>query len=95
MLGAIEFIDIFQKDYNIDTLVVGGVSYFGRNVRMCLTSQGSSTWGGTYPTGLYVAGAEILSLMKPMYGVQLFIAQDGLGLRVNFGGWKSWVVLKP
>ena len=75
--------------------MVGGVSYSGKNVRMCLTDRGSSTWDGTFPTDLNPDGAEVLTLANPMYGLQLFIAQNGLGLRVNFGGWKSWVVLKP
>lgn len=95
MLGAIEFVDIYQRDFNIDTLVVDGVSYGGRNVRMCLTEQGTHTWGGTFPTGLNMTGAEVLTLNKGGYGIQQFFAQDGFALRINFGSVKPWIVIKP
>lgn len=94
-LGGIGFRDIYNVDFNIDTLVVNGTNYSGQNIRLCLTNKGSYTWGGTFPTGLETSGAEVLTLANPMYGLQLFIAQDGFGFRVNFGGWRSWVVLKP
>lgn len=95
VLGAILFKDVYNQNFDINTLTLDGVSYMMTNVRISLTDQVSATWSGTYPSGLSNAGAQILHFGLGSYKVQLFCAQNGFACRINFGTWKNWIVYKP
>lgn len=93
VLGAMQTVDLYRKDFDIDTMKQGETSYLKKNVFITFTSPAGVTWDGTYPETSQ-AGAFVLHF-SGQYQLQIYYnyGTNVTAFRVNFGGWKPWHIL--
>lgn len=86
-------VDLYRKDFDIDTMKQGETSYIKKNAFITFTSPTGVTWDGTYPE-TSPAGAFVLHF-SGQYQLQIYYnyGTNVTAFRVNFGGWKPWHIL--
>lgn len=86
-------VDLYQKDFNIDTMMQGETTYLKKNVFITFTSPTGATWAGTYPETT-MGGAFVLHF-NGRYQMQIYYNHktNVTAFRANFGGWKPWHIL--